>query len=110
MNKSKIQTGQNDGENKTLKGLQNRGEVNFDCADCGKRLLVLQLVSTEEDNQSEILSRIVAKCGLCGGHSYVKQISGQFYPGAPSDNMVIDISNDSTGVPEADVIFEARSK
>ncbi len=116
MNKTELRMNRVDSDDKSLKGLQNNGLVNFECADCGKPLLVLQLVSTiiEDFNknmaESEILTRIAVKCGLCGGCSYVQQIPGQFFPGAPNDQMVFDISDDDTDIPEVDILFKAWSK
>lgn len=110
MDKAELWMNQVDSRDKSLKGLQNGGLVNFECADCGKPLLVLQLATVESSNKSEVLTRIVVKCGLCGGFSHVQQISGQFYPGAPSDQMVFDVLDDNIGAPEADVLFKAWSK
>jgi len=110
MDKAEIRTNQTDGEDRQLKGLQNKGLVNFECADCGTPLLVLQLATIKGDNKSEVLTRIAVRCGLCGGCSYVQQIPGLFYPGAPNDNMMFDISDNDTGAPEVDVLFEAWTK
>lgn len=110
MDKSEIRTNQISGEDRQLKGLQDRGRVNFECADCGVLLLVLQLVAPKENNKSKVLTRIAVQCGLCGGCSYIQQIFGSFYPGAPNDNMMFDISDDDAGVPEVDVLFKAWSK
>ncbi len=95
--------------NKQLKGLKNGGIVNFKCNSCDQPLLVLQLVKTNND-KSSVLTRIAVQCGLCGGCSDVKQISGQFYSGAPNDQMLIDISNDSIDGLETDILFISRSK
>lgn len=100
----------NDKTEKPLKGLQDEGMVNFVCEDCGKLLLVLQLTSIAADNTPKVLTRVVVKCGDCGGFSYSKQISGQFHPGTPDDNTIFDIAADNSGAPAHDVIFEAWSK
>ena len=105
-----IRTNQVNNDDKPLKGLQNRGLVNFDCADCEKRLLVLQLTTVERSDKAEVLTRMAVKCCKCGGFSYVQQIPGQFYPGAPSDQMGFDILDDDTGAPDADVLFKAWNK
>lgn len=110
-----FRTNQVNNEDKPLKGLQNKGVVNFDCADCGKLLLVLQLTSIKSDEQVDVLTRVAVFCCDCGGFSYVKQIPGQFHPGAPSDDMrfdVLDIAVHANAInpPEADVFFEAWSK
>ncbi len=118
MDKSKINTNQTDGNEKTLKGLENRGLVNFECADCNKFLLVLQLVDVDGDKRSlsvlpkpsEVLTRVAVRCGFCGGSSCVQQIYGSFYPGASNDNMLFDVLEDDGETPEADVLFRAWSK
>jgi hypothetical protein len=110
MDKSEIRTGQTDGRDRELKGLTNEGIVNLDCADCGTTLLCLQLASIKGDTQAQVLTRVAVKCGLCNGFSYVQQVPGQFYPGAPSDDMAFDVSDDDTGAPEADVLFKAWKK
>lgn len=97
-------------EDKTLKGLQNRGLVHFDCADCGTQLLVLQLTAVEDVPSAEVLTRVAVKCCECGGFSHSQQISGQFHPGAPSDDTAFDILDDEIGAPEADILFKAWSK
>lgn len=105
-----FQTNQVNSDDKQLKGLQNRGTIDFKCADCDKLLLVLQLTSVEGDQKAEVLTRVAVKCLECGGFSYVKSISGCFYPGAPSDNMAFDTLDDDIGAPEAEVLFRAWSK
>lgn len=112
MDKSELRTNRIDNNDKPLKGLQNKGLMNFECADCGKSLLVLQLTAIEEDNKNKakVLTRVAVKCMDCGGFSYVQQISGSFYPGAPNDNMAFDILDDHIGAPVADVFFKVWSK
>ncbi len=97
-------------EDKALKGLQNRGIVNFDCAYCHTRLLVLQLTAVENAPSVDVLTRVAVKCCRCGGFSCAQQIPGQFHPGAPSDGTAFDILDDDTGAPEADILFKAWSK
>lgn len=97
-------------EDKPLKGLQDKGVVDFLCEDCGKKLLVLQLTAIPSSTDANILTRVVVKCRDCGGCSYVQQILGQFHPGAPSDSMAFDVLSDADGVPDHDVLFEAWSK
>lgn len=108
-NKAKIDINRVDCDNKPLKGLQDRGLVNFECADCGKLLLMVQLTDMSNNDKSEVITRIVVRCGLCSGSSYTQEIKGQFYPGAPNDNMSFDVIDDNR-TPGADVIFEARNK
>lgn len=107
---TEFQTDKMNNNNRPLKGLQDNGMVNFTCQDCGQQLLVLQLTAVGKDAKSNVLTRVVVRCRDCGGCSYVQQISGQFYPGAPGDNMAFDISENIDGVPEHDVLFEAWSK
>jgi hypothetical protein len=107
---AEIRTNQVNGDDKQLKGLQSRGLIDFDCADCGKRLLVLQLTTVDGSNKTEVLTRVAVKCCECNGFSYVKQIPGQFHPGAPSDQMGFDILDNDIDAPEADVLFKAWNK
>lgn len=95
---------------KSLKGLEDRGLVNFECVKCDKILLILQQTFTKGDNQGEILTRVVVKCRKCKEFSPVQQIVGRFHPGASNDNMSFDILDDDCGSPEADVLFEAWDK
>lgn len=99
-----------DNKQRTLKGLKDGGIITLNCTSCQRELLCLQLTSIADEPIASVLTRIAAKCGFCGGYSEVKQVAGQFYPGAPSDNIVIDImSNDGT-IIETDVLFKAVSK
>jgi len=100
----------NETQGKSLKGLQDKGVVIIKCADCGHELLQLQLATTDSDDKAKVLTRIIVQCGFCDGFSYVKQIPGQFYPGAPNDNMIFDIVDNVKDAPEADVIFKAWKK
>lgn len=109
MDRAKIDINRRDHEDKPLKGLRDKGLVNFECADCGKQLLVVRLTDMDNNDKSEIMTRIVVRCGLCSGSSYTQEVRGQFYPGAPSDDMLFDVIDDNR-TPEADVIFEANSK
>jgi hypothetical protein len=108
--KPKITTNQINSDGRELKGLQDLGKIVFDCADCGLELLTLQLVTTTKASVSEVLTRVSVKCGQCGGYSFVKQVGGQFFPGAPSDNMVFDVMEADSGSPDADVLFKAWRK
>lgn len=112
MNDANFEMNQVDRDDKSLKGLQNKGMAQFDCADCGKSLLVLQLTAIEEEKttKTEVLTRVAVKCNKCGGFSYVQSIAGHFHPGAPNDKMAFDILDDDTNAPEADVLFVAWSK
>ncbi len=110
MGKSEIRTNRISAEDKTLKGLQDMGLIDFECPKCNKSLLTLQVVAIEGSNEVEILTRVGVKCRMCESFSCIQQISGQFYPGAPNDQMVFDVLNDDTGAPEVDVLFEAWNK
>lgn len=110
MDKQKITTNQIDPKNKQLKGLCDQGQITFKCSNCDHELLVLQLVTAADTNKSKVLTRIAVKCGFCGGYSYVEQVSGQFFPGAPNDDMIFEPMESDSGSPEADVLFEARNK
>lgn len=110
MDKSKIETKQVNNKDRELKGLKNNGIIVFECADCGEKLLCLQLTSTENDGKVKVITRVVVRCCICDGYSYVKEVPGQFYPGAPSDNMAFDVSDIEDGCPEADVVFKAWKK
>lgn len=107
---AELRANQVDRDDKQLKGLQNKGLVSFDCADCGKKLLVLQLTAIENKPSIDVVTRVVVKCCQCSGFSYVQRITGQFHPGSPSDDMAFDILDDDVGAPEADVFFKAWSK
>lgn len=96
-------------KSRSLKGLQDEGLVDFCCRSCNKLLLVLQMTSFKV-NPKAVLTRIVVECGSCNDYSPVQQISGQFYPGAPSDDMAFDVVGDHTGAPETDVLFRAWVK
>jgi hypothetical protein len=95
---------------RTLKGLKDGGIVTLSCTSCQRELLCLQLTSIENEPAASVLTRIAAKCGFCGGHSEVEQVAGQFYPGAPSDDLVIDIASDDGMTIETDVLFKASPK
>lgn len=110
MDKQKITTNQVGENDKPLKGLQDKGQLTFECADCNIPLLILQLVSTSQTSNASVLTRVVVKCGECGGYSYVQQVGGQFYSGVPSDDMLFNIIEGDAGSPNADVFFEARKK
>lgn len=107
MDKSEIRINKSNGDN--LKGLKNNGLIEIECADCGTKLLQLQL-TTINGKQAQVLTRVTVKCGLCGGFSYVKQVPGQFYPGVPSDNMAFDIEHNHVDAPETDILFKVWRK
>jgi hypothetical protein len=110
MDKQKITTGKIDSAEKKLKGLTDQGQVNFKCSNCDHELLVLQLVKTQGVDKANVLTRVAVKCGFCSGYSLVEQISGQFFPGAPNDDMMFEPIDVDTDSPQTDVLFEARNK
>lgn len=93
-----------------LKGLKDGGMVTLRCTTCMRKLLCLQLTSIEGEPTCSVLTRIAVLCGFCGGHSCVEQVIGQFYPGAPSDDVMIDLDNRDTTVVETDILFRASAK
>lgn len=96
---------------KELKGLEDRGQVDFDCIECNTPLLVVQQASIKGAPKNEVLTRIVVKCGFCNiGYSFVKQITGIFYTGSPNDGTIIEPIDNDENAPEADVLFMAQSK
>ncbi|KKN91279.1 hypothetical protein LCGC14_0221470 [marine sediment metagenome] len=110
MDKSEIRTNRVNADDKPLKGLVNKGYKTFKCTGCNKPLLALQLTAIEGESVVEVLTRIAVLCCACKSFSCVQQISGQFHPGAPNDQMAFDVLDDDTGAPEADVLFKAWSK
>lgn len=102
-----LQIGEN---NKPLKGLQDKGLVSFECVSCNKSLLVLQLTSIKNDNQTEISTLIAVKCCECGSFSEIQQITGQFHPGTPNDHMAFDVLDNDTNAPDVDILFKAWDK
>jgi len=94
-------------EKRKLKGLVDGGKVHSTCINCGKSLMDFQLVQPQA--QAEVLTRVVVKCGFCGGHSAVEQLAGQFYPGAANDDINFDVADNDTEI-ECDVYFKAWSK
>lgn len=110
MDKRKLYTNQANIKHKKLKGLQDAGNITFECAECGMSLLVLQLVTTTVTVKTDVLTRIAVRCEKCGGYSYVKQVAGQFYAGTPNDDMCFDILDSDEIAPETDILFKAWSK
>lgn len=110
MDKSRIHLQKIGGDSKNLKGLQDSGQITFDCTVCEIPLLVLQVVSIKTKPSSNVLTRVVVYCNKCDAYSPVKQVSGQFYPGAPNDRMIFDTMDQKEHSPEADVFFKAWSK
>ena len=97
-------------EKRILKGLKDGGIVTLSCTSCQRELLCLQLTSIAGEPTASVLTRIAAKCGFCGGCSEVEQVAGQFYPGAPSDDLVIDLAGNDDTTIETDVLFKSSPK
>ena len=97
-------------EERKLKGLKNDGIVEIKCNNCDEYVLCLQLANSENNGQSSVITRVAVQCYSCGSYSDVKQIVGQFYPGAPNDHIAFDIADDDANAPEADIIFKAWKK
>lgn len=95
---------------KKLIGLKDDGKVEFRCSVCNRLLLILQLTSTTTNSSVDVLTRVAVKCESCGDFSLVQQISGQFYPGAPDDNMAFDVLDKDEYAPQTDVLFRAWKK
>ncbi len=110
MDKAMINTNHTDGEERALKGLKNKGIVDFKCSDCQSHLLVLQLTSTDGVDSSCVSTTIAVKCDMCGGFSPVQRVDGQFYPGATSDDMAFDVLDSDPDAPKSDVLFKAWKK
>jgi len=102
MDKSEIRTGRNDGSGHKSKGLVNLGTKDLCCLNCNTHLLRLQLTGVAKGG---VITRILAKCGLCGGHSKVETAVGSFYPGAANDTLSFDTTDLTHDDPEADVGF-----
>jgi hypothetical protein len=97
-------------DDRVLKGLQDRGLITLSCNHCEMPLLCLQLTSPADDQDGSVISRICVRCVSCEGYSDVMPVRGQFYPGAPSDDMVFDIADGYDDAPEADILFQAWRK
>jgi hypothetical protein len=46
----------------------------------------------------------------CGGHSRIHEIVGQFFPGAPNDNIFFDVVDNNDPDSEIDVLFKVWEK
>ena len=110
MSKKKITTNQVGIGDRELRGLKDEGQLTFRCNDCNLVLLVLQLVTTSKTAKSKVLTRVAVECGDCGGYSDVEQVVGQFFPGAPNDDMIFEPIDGDENTPITDVLFMARKK
>lgn len=76
-------------------GIHNRGEVAFDCADCGQPLMKCLITRNNDDLKTlgvdPVVSRVQVQCGICGGRSYIKDVEGCFHPGAAADDIGFDL-------------------
>lgn len=91
-------------------GLQDRGSVSISCPDCSSKLMVFQITKNNNDLIAEKLdpieTRVVVLCDICGSKSYVTTIEGQFYPGAPDNNMGFE-PIELKDLHRCDVVFRA---
>lgn len=109
MDDPKLRVEQTSREDRPLKGLMDKGMVNFRCDNCNMDLLCLQLTAVRGHTGAEVITKVAVECGICGSYSGLG-VSGKFSPGAPNDNMVFDVI-DGEGAPfEADVFFKAWKK
>lgn len=97
-----------------LLGLQNRGKREVKCADCGELLMVFQITKNNDDiirdGGKAISTQVLVDCGFCQGLSYVQTIDGQFYPGAPNDQMVFEPLEAKDARVQCDIYFKAWPK
>lgn len=110
MDKPKLRVEQTNRKNRPLKGLIDNGRIDFQCNGCKQELLCLQLTGIKGHTGAQVLSRVVVECGICGLYSDVKQVTGKFSPGAPSDDMAFDVIDEDGAPLEADVFFKAWKK
>ena len=96
------------------KGLQDRGKVRLDCADCGRALMEFQITRNNADlaaldnSPGPVTTVVQANCGLCGGKSYRRTLEGQFHYGPADDALLCEHEQNA---PEGcDVAFNVRSK
>ncbi len=92
--------------------LKNRGKIHIDCADCGQKLMVLQITKNNEDlvdeNLKPVSHKVLVKCGECNGKSYIHQVDGEFFPGAAEDNIIFEPVGGDDSV--CDICFNAWIK
>ena len=108
--KPKLRVEQIGRKDRLLKGLVDNSRVDFSCSGCNQELLCLQLTTVKGYTGPLVLSRVAVECGDCGSHSEVKQVTGKFSPGAPSDDMSFDVVEGDGAPVEADVFFKAWKK
>lgn len=109
MENPKLRVEQTDRKDRSLKGLIDKGMVNFRCDNCDIDLLCLQLTSVKGHTGAEVITKVAVECGICGSYSGL-QVIGKFSPGAPSDNMIFDVIDGDDAPFEADVFFKAWKK
>jgi len=90
-------------------GLQDHGTVDIACADCGEILMEFLIVQTNEELSKRGLDpmscKVMVRCGLCNGKSYIQEVHGQFYPGTPSDEMSFEPTGEK--IDGCDFVFKA---
>lgn len=96
------------------KGLQDRGKVRLDCADCGRALMEFQMTGAGCDTSrldgapGPTRTVVQALCGLCGGRSYQRTIEGQFHYGPADDSLLCEYEEHPPA--GCDVAFRVRRK
>ncbi len=94
---------------KDKKGLENYQKIIGECADCGTPLLEFWVTISNETlikrGIDPITNKILVKCGICGGRSYIKTVNGSFHVGAASDDIVFEPLDEQ--IEDCDYVFKA---
>ena len=93
-----------------LNGLRDKGTIEIKCANCDALLLCLRMVGIEDDPDDDTLTKVAVQCGFCGNSSCVQEIYGQFFAGAPNDDITFDVIDNHPHLDDVDVCFRSRSK
>ncbi len=92
--------------------IKDRGQIDIDCADCGLKLMTLQVTKNNEDLVNEgmnpISHKVLVRCGECGGRSYIYDVNGEFYPGSATDNIIFEPVDGEDS--DCDICFNAWIK
>jgi len=110
MKKTKISENSSSPKEKQLKGLKDNGQLTISCKNCHTDLLVLQLTRIENAKINDVNTSVAVKCCQCGVFSDPKNVNGQFYPGAPKDNVAFDVMEFDEDAPDVDVLFKTWVK
>lgn len=94
---------------KKRKGLKDHGKICINCADCGTQLMEFWITQTNDEltekGQESLSNKILVRCGICGGKSYIHTIEGYFHAGVPHDNMGFEPLDEKSD--DCDHIFKA---